>query len=277
MQGHGEGLELRPDGLTVVRRGEAAGRLFGGTITQLVGSLGTPYAFDPPEGCILFLEDVNERPYRVDRMLTQLRQSGILARAGALRVRRDARLRRGRGRGRSRRDSCRRRRFRWPGAHGVPVRPHDRAVLDAPAWRPGAHPDRSSGVCSHRGVTRCLMRRIHFIGICGTAMATAAALLKHRGHDVRGSDQNVYPPMSDFLAAEGIPIQTPFSADHIRADIDLVVVGNAISRGNHGARGGARAKGPVLLAARGDPRPLSSGTRGRSSLPARTARRRRRR
>jgi UDP-N-acetylmuramate: L-alanyl-gamma-D-glutamyl-meso-diaminopimelate ligase len=74
--------------------------------------------------------------------------------------------------------------------------------------------------------------RIHFIGICGTAMATAAALLKHRGHDVGGSDQNVYPPMSDFLAAEAIPIQTPFSADHIGADVDLVVVGNAISRGN---------------------------------------------
>jgi UDP-N-acetylmuramate: L-alanyl-gamma-D-glutamyl-meso-diaminopimelate ligase len=74
--------------------------------------------------------------------------------------------------------------------------------------------------------------RIHFIGVCGTAMATVAALLRQRGHDVRGSDQNVYPPMSDFLAAEGIRILTPFSADHITADLDLVVVGNAISRGN---------------------------------------------
>jgi UDP-N-acetylmuramate--alanine ligase len=74
--------------------------------------------------------------------------------------------------------------------------------------------------------------RIHLIGICGTAMATTAALLAHRGHQVTGSDQNVYPPMSDFLAAEGIPILSPFSADHIRPDVDLVVVGNAISRGN---------------------------------------------
>ena len=74
--------------------------------------------------------------------------------------------------------------------------------------------------------------RIHLIGICGTAMATVAALLKRRGFDVQGSDQNVYPPMSDFLAAEGIPILTPFSADHIGDDLDLVVVGNAISRGN---------------------------------------------
>ena len=76
------------------------------------------------------------------------------------------------------------------------------------------------------------LQRMHFIGICGTAMATAAALLKQRGHDIRGSDQNVYPPMSDFLAAEGIRTMTGFSADHISADVDLVVVGNAVSRGN---------------------------------------------
>ena len=63
-------------------------------------------------------------------------------------------------------------------------------------------------------------------------MATAAALLKQRGHDVRGSDQNVYPPMSDFLEAEGIRTLTGFAAEHITSDIDLVVVGNAISRGN---------------------------------------------
>jgi len=75
-------------------------------------------------------------------------------------------------------------------------------------------------------------RRIHLIGVCGTAMATLAALLKHRGHDVSGSDQNVYPPMSDFLEAEGIRIMTGYAADHVGADVDLVVVGNAISRGN---------------------------------------------
>jgi muramoyltetrapeptide carboxypeptidase len=84
MQGDGQGLELSPDGLATIRSGEAVGLLFGGTITQLVGSLGTCFAFNPPEGCVLFLEDVNERPYRIDRMLTQLQQSGILARARAL-------------------------------------------------------------------------------------------------------------------------------------------------------------------------------------------------
>jgi UDP-N-acetylmuramate: L-alanyl-gamma-D-glutamyl-meso-diaminopimelate ligase len=75
-------------------------------------------------------------------------------------------------------------------------------------------------------------KHIHLIGICGTAMATLAALLKRRGYDVRGSDRNVYPPMSDFLTAEGIPILTGYAADHIGSDVDLVVVGNAISRGN---------------------------------------------
>jgi UDP-N-acetylmuramate: L-alanyl-gamma-D-glutamyl-meso-diaminopimelate ligase len=76
------------------------------------------------------------------------------------------------------------------------------------------------------------MARVHLIGICGTAMATLAALLKHRGFDVRGSDEKVYPPMSDFLAKEGIPILAGYSADHIDDALDFVVVGNAISRGN---------------------------------------------
>ena len=80
----GRGLEMAPDGLLVLRDGEASGRLFGGTLTQIVSSLGTPYAFEPPMGCVLFLEDVNERPYKLDRMLTQLALSGILARAVAL-------------------------------------------------------------------------------------------------------------------------------------------------------------------------------------------------
>jgi UDP-N-acetylmuramate: L-alanyl-gamma-D-glutamyl-meso-diaminopimelate ligase len=63
-------------------------------------------------------------------------------------------------------------------------------------------------------------------------MATLAAMLKRKGHDVGGSDQDVYPPMSDFLAAEGIRAQSGYSAEHITQDIGLVVVGNAISRGN---------------------------------------------
>ena len=76
--------ELAPPQLEALARGEASGELVGGTLTQLVASLGTPYAFDPPAGCVLFLDEVAERPYRVDRMLTQLRLGGLLARVAAV-------------------------------------------------------------------------------------------------------------------------------------------------------------------------------------------------
>jgi muramoyltetrapeptide carboxypeptidase len=82
--GKGAGLELRPGGLSVIKPGEAVGPMFGGTLTQLAASMGTPYAFDPPGGYILFIEDVSERPYRLDRMLTQLRLGGLLAKASAI-------------------------------------------------------------------------------------------------------------------------------------------------------------------------------------------------
>jgi muramoyltetrapeptide carboxypeptidase len=83
-RGKGAGLELRPGGLSVIKKGDTAGPLFGGTLTQLAASMGTPYAFDPPADYILFVEDVSERPYRLDRMLMQLRLGGVLARAKAL-------------------------------------------------------------------------------------------------------------------------------------------------------------------------------------------------
>jgi muramoyltetrapeptide carboxypeptidase len=76
--------ELAPPGLESIRNGEAAGILLGGTLTQLLASFGTPFAFAPPQGYVLFLDEVGERPYRLDRMVTQLRQSGLLARASAV-------------------------------------------------------------------------------------------------------------------------------------------------------------------------------------------------
>lgn len=76
--------EISHPQVEVLHSGEAAGILIGGTLTQLCASLGTPYAFDPPAGCVLFLDEVAERPYRLDRMLTQLYLSGILSRASAL-------------------------------------------------------------------------------------------------------------------------------------------------------------------------------------------------
>jgi len=76
--------EIAHPAVEALKSGEAAGMLIGGTLTQLLASLGTPYAFDPPAGHVLFIDEVAERPYRIDRMLTQLRLSGLLARASAL-------------------------------------------------------------------------------------------------------------------------------------------------------------------------------------------------
>jgi UDP-N-acetylmuramate: L-alanyl-gamma-D-glutamyl-meso-diaminopimelate ligase len=75
-------------------------------------------------------------------------------------------------------------------------------------------------------------KHIHLIGICGTAMASLAGMLNQRGHRVTGSDAAAYPPMSEFLAALGIPVSQPFAAKNLEPRPDLVVVGNAISRGN---------------------------------------------
>jgi muramoyltetrapeptide carboxypeptidase len=76
--------ELAPAGLESIRTGEASGLLLGGTLTQLVASLGTPFAFAPPQGYVLFVDEVAERPYRLDRMVTQFTQAGLLARASAV-------------------------------------------------------------------------------------------------------------------------------------------------------------------------------------------------
>jgi len=72
----------------------------------------------------------------------------------------------------------------------------------------------------------------HFSGICGTAMASLAVLLKKRGHRITGSDENVYPPMSEFLAENAITVKTPYRAENLQPPPDFVVLGNALSRGN---------------------------------------------
>ena len=74
--------------------------------------------------------------------------------------------------------------------------------------------------------------QIHFIGICGTAMGSVAAALQNRGYIVTGSDQNVYPPMSDFLIENGISVSVGHNENNIPDNVDLVIIGNAMSRGN---------------------------------------------
>ncbi len=75
---------VESDTMEALKLGDATGPLFGGTISQILGSLGTPWAFDPPQGHVLLLDEVGERPYRLDRMIVQLIQSGLLARAAGV-------------------------------------------------------------------------------------------------------------------------------------------------------------------------------------------------
>ncbi|HEX5177660.1 MAG TPA: Mur ligase domain-containing protein, partial [Chthoniobacteraceae bacterium] len=76
------------------------------------------------------------------------------------------------------------------------------------------------------------IRHIHFLGICGTAMGAVAAAMRDQGFVVTGSDEKVYPPMSTFLAEKGIGLTEGYRADNLPAEADLIVVGNALSRGN---------------------------------------------
>ncbi|MGD0539585.1 MAG: UDP-N-acetylmuramate:L-alanyl-gamma-D-glutamyl-meso-diaminopimelate ligase [Verrucomicrobiota bacterium] len=76
------------------------------------------------------------------------------------------------------------------------------------------------------------IRSVHFIGIGGTAMASVAVAMRDRGFQVTGSDQNLYPPMSTFLAERNIPVMTGYGAPNLAHKPDLIVIGNAISRGN---------------------------------------------
>jgi len=74
--------------------------------------------------------------------------------------------------------------------------------------------------------------KLYILGICGTFMGGVAALARALGHDVAGCDANIYPPMSDQLAALGIRLDPGYRAEHLDAQPDLVIVGNALSRGN---------------------------------------------
>src|SRR6058998_1410214 len=75
-------------------------------------------------------------------------------------------------------------------------------------------------------------RNFHFLGICGTAMASVAAAMQEHGFKVTGSDENVYPPMSSFLQDKGIALKQGYRAENIPGDADVVVIGNVMKRGN---------------------------------------------
>src|SRR5213080_807264 len=75
------------------------------------------------------------------------------------------------------------------------------------------------------------LKKFHFLGICGSAMASVAAALQERGFKVTGSDENAYPPMSNFLEEKGIALKEGYRAENIPSDADIVVIGNAMKRG----------------------------------------------
>src|SRR6267143_507589 len=81
-------------------------------------------------------------------------------------------------------------------------------------------------------VTKAAPKKFHFIGICGMAMGSVAAALQERGFKISGSDESVYPPMSIFLEERGIKLSDGYRAENIPADADVVVIGNAMKRGN---------------------------------------------
>ena len=76
------------------------------------------------------------------------------------------------------------------------------------------------------------VRKIHLVAVCGTGMGALACMLKEQGYEISGSDQKIYPPMSDFLMDHGITIKDGFKPEHISHEPDLVIVGNAVSRDN---------------------------------------------
>ena len=120
-------------------------------------------------------------------------------------------------------------------------------------------------------------QKIYLIGICGTAMASLAGMLREKGYTVTGSDSDVYPPMSDFLDYLRIPVFKGFSAENIeKSKPDLVVIGNALSRGNveiehvldSGLRYSSMAETVKELFIRGKTSIVVAGTHGKTTTTA---------
>ena len=120
-------------------------------------------------------------------------------------------------------------------------------------------------------------QKIYLIGICGTAMASLAGMLREKGYAVSGSDSDVYPPMSDFLARLEIPVFKGFNAENIQKNKpDLVVIGNALSRGNveieyvldSGLRYASMAETVKELFIRGRQSIVVAGTHGKTTTTA---------
>ncbi|MFZ0449030.1 MAG: UDP-N-acetylmuramate:L-alanyl-gamma-D-glutamyl-meso-diaminopimelate ligase [Desulfatiglandaceae bacterium] len=120
------------------------------------------------------------------------------------------------------------------------------------------------------------LEHIHLMGICGTGMASLAGLLKEKGYRVTGSDQDIYPPMSDFLRALRIPIRMGYHGGNLHPVPDLVIVGNVITRMNPEAVELSHLRVPYLsfpqalnhFAMKGKQSIVVSGTHGKTTTTA---------
>jgi len=123
------------------------------------------------------------------------------------------------------------------------------------------------------------VNKIHFTAVCGTAMGSVAVTLKKMGYSISGSDESVYPPMSEFLEKGGIKINNGFSRKNIKDDVDLFVIANSMSRGNPEveeilARKKFYVSLPELIKEafiRGKESIVITGTHGKSSITAMVA------
>ena len=120
------------------------------------------------------------------------------------------------------------------------------------------------------------LRHIHLMGVCGVGMASLAGMLKHKGYRVTGSDHNIYPPMSDFLAAMAVPVMEGYGPGNLDPAPDLVIVGNVITRDNPEALGLADLRIPYLsmpqalreFAMKGKRSVVIAGTHGKTTTSA---------
>ena len=223
--------------------------IVGGNLTVLQSSLGTPWQV-LPKGKILALEDVNEEAYRVDRMLFQLEQAGFFKDVCAIIF---GSFTGGKEKNSSLLWKVIKNRFAkeasvpilkdLPFGHApqrrplpllttaqlqlgpscalhvqVPISSESYSHNKVPLWAEESPPPLKKGAS------------VHFMGICGTAMASLAGLFLEQGFRVTGSDQNVYPPMSTQLENLGISIMEGYKASNLDHNPDLVIVGNVISK-----------------------------------------------
>jgi UDP-N-acetylmuramate: L-alanyl-gamma-D-glutamyl-meso-diaminopimelate ligase len=121
-----------------------------------------------------------------------------------------------------------------------------------------------------------VIKKIHLVAACGTGMGTLACILKEMGYQVTGSDQNIYPPMSDFLAEKGIKLFSGFDPQNLAHGPDLVIIGNAVPRENIEAKAVLAQKIPYLsmpqavnqFIAKGKKIILVTGTHGKTTTSA---------